>query len=61
MFFFFFGLGFLGGFFVANPADKHKVSAPNAPSKSDPNYLPLKKLKRLEKKFTFNTSNIYIS
>ena len=30
--------------------DKHKVSAPNAPpSNSDPNYLPLKKLKRLEK------------
>ena len=30
--------------------DKHKVSAPNAPpSKSDPNYSPLKKLKRLEK------------
>ena len=30
--------------------DKHKVSAPNAPpAKSDPNYSPLKKLKRLEK------------
>ena len=30
--------------------DKHEVSAPNAPpSKSDPNYSPLKKLKRLEK------------
>ena len=28
--------------------DKHKVSAPNA-QKSDPNYSPLKKLKRLEK------------
>ena len=29
--------------------DKDRVSAPNAPSKSDPNYSPLKKLKRLEK------------
>ena len=34
--------------------EKHKVSAPNAPhpklvTKSDPNYSPLKKLKRLEK------------
>ena len=41
--------------------DKHKVSASNAPTKSDPNYSPLKKEKRLKKKFTFNTSNIYIS
>ena len=40
---------------------KHKVFAPNAPSKSDPNYSPLKKLKSLKKKFTFITSNIYIS
>ena len=37
---------FMGKF---SSPDKHKVSAPNAPSKSDPNYSPLKKLKRHEK------------
>ena len=40
---------FMGKFKIFTP-DKYKVSAPNAPpSKSDPNYSPLKKLKRLEK------------
>ena len=41
--------------------DKHKVSAPNAPSKSDPNYSPLKKLKRLEKNLFSTLVIFYIS
>ena len=41
---------FHGQIFTPDNSDKHKVSAPNAPlSKSDSNYSPLKKLKRLEK------------
>ena len=43
-------LGSPQGYFIG------KFSAPNAPSKSDQNYSPLKKLKRLEKiDFQHNT------